>query len=158
VTNTPLHTSEAEPSGPVEITKAEAEELLARAVKERGKRHVYRHPVVPGYGELCVYFNPEDGAPSCIVGHVLAYKGLSLDSLVQGDINLNTYAAVGTLIDLDVIKVDSETQALLEIAQSEQDSGMPWGRAVKEARETCGTRAEQYETEGYDDPSDAYFA
>jgi hypothetical protein len=149
-----LNTQEVDTSGPIEITLEEAEALLSRAVEERGADYVYRIPVIDGES-TCSYFDQATQAPSCIVGHVLAYKGLTFMDL-SGE-GLNTYANVEALSDLEVIKVDNETLALLHIAQSEQDAGMPWGRVVEEALKTYEDTAKGYETEGYDEPSLHYF-
>jgi hypothetical protein len=86
---------------------------------------------------------------------VLAYKGVKFEDMVGEDVN--SYASVGTLVDTEFIKADNETRALLEIVQSEQDAGMPWGRAVEEALATYSDAAQAYEEDGYDDPSLDYW-
>jgi hypothetical protein len=143
----------------VEITLDEAKTLLARAVEERGADYQYKMLTIelePGRREsLCAYFDPETKAPSCIVGQVLAYKGVTFDDMAAKD--KNVYASAGTLIDTKFIKADNETRALLETVQSEQDAGMPWGRAVEEALETYEDAAERYEEDGRaNDPSEDY--
>jgi hypothetical protein len=143
----------------VEITLDEAKTLLARAVEERGADYTYKMLTVelePGRQEsLCAYFDPQTKVPSCIVGQVLSYKGVTFDDMAAKD--KNVYASAGTLIDTAFIKADSETRALLETVQSEQDSGMPWGQAVEEALSTYEEVAQGYEEAGYDDPSEAYW-
>jgi hypothetical protein len=139
----------------VEITLDEAKTLLARAVEERGADYTYQMLTI-GDSALCAYFDPETKAPSCIVGQVLAYKGVTFEAMVAQD--KNVYASAGTLIDTKFVKADNETRALLEIVQSEQDAGMPWGRAVEEALETYEEAAERYEEDGRDnDPSEDYW-
>ncbi|RZU36030.1 hypothetical protein EV284_3513 [Streptomyces sp. BK022] len=138
----------------VEITLDEAKSLLARAVEERGAGYTYQMLTIDEQS-LCAYFDPKTKAPSCIVGQVLAYKGVTYDDLAGQEVN--TYANIEALNDQGVVKVDNDTQALLEIAQSEQDAGMPWGRAVEEALATYEGRAQAYEEDGYDDPSLAYW-
>jgi hypothetical protein len=139
----------------VEITLDEAKTLLARAVEERGADYTYTMLTIGG-SALCAYFDPETKAPSCIVGQVLSYKGITFDAMSAQD--KNVYASAGTLVDTKFIKADNETRALLEIVQSEQDAGMPWGRAVEEALETYEEAAERYEEDGRaDDPSEAYW-
>jgi hypothetical protein len=139
----------------VEITLDEAKTLLARAVEERGADYTYQMLTIGG-SALCAYFDPETKAPSCIVGQVLAYKGVTFEAMVNQD--KNVYASAGTLIDTKFVKADNETRALLEIVQSEQDAGMPWGRAVEEALETYEEAAERYEEDGRaNDPSEDYW-
>jgi hypothetical protein len=139
----------------VEITLDEAKALLARAVEERGADHVYKMLTIDD-AALCAYFDPATKAPSCIVGQVLAYKGVTYDDMFAQD--KNVYASAGTLIDTKFVKADNETRALLEIVQSEQDAGMTWGRAVEEALATYEEAAERYEEDGRDnDPSEDYW-
>jgi hypothetical protein len=142
-----LHTSAPEAAKPVqvELSLDEAKELLARAVQERGEDYTYKMLTIDD-SALCAYFDPATKAPSCIVGQVLAYKGVTFDDMSSQD--KNVYASAGTLIDTKFVKADNETRALLEIVQSEQDAGMPWGRAVEEALETYEEAAERYEEEG----------
>ncbi|MER5754394.1 hypothetical protein [Streptomyces sp. NPDC002088] len=153
MTNTPLHTSEAPASAPIALSLEETKELLARAVEEKGRDYVYKQVQVDSDGStLCAYFDPATKCPSCMVGHVLAYKGLTFDRLVNEDGDRNTFASVEALSDLGVISIDNPTLALLTVVQTEQDGGMTWGDAVDEALETYEGRSESYETEGYDAP------
>lgn len=148
-----LHTSEAETSETtpeaIEITLDEAKELLSRAVKEKGADYVYEQ--VDG---ACLYFNPSDKCPSCMVGYALSYKGLTYDNLVASD---SAIGEVTNLAEEGVIKVDNETLALLTVAQVEQDQGQTWGRALEEALATYEESAKAYEDEGYDDSSEDYW-
>lgn len=146
-----LHTSATQA---IEITLDEAKDLLARAVEEKGSTYVYEQVVNDLGDSQCLYFNPATRAPSCIVGHVLAYKGVTYDDMFANDVN--TFASVATLADTEFIKVDNKTQALLSIAQGEQDQGQTWGNAVQEALETYEETASHYRTDGYDDVSEAY--
>jgi hypothetical protein len=157
-----LHTSEAAASqpAPVEITLDEAKTLLARAVTEKGKDHKYKMLTVKTLTglreEACAYFDPADGRPSCMVGYVLSYKGVTHESLAIA--GLNHHANVETLAEMGFIKVDLETQALLEAVQSEQDAGMTWGDALEEALKTYEDVAAAYENDGRDnDPSEDYW-
>jgi hypothetical protein len=148
-----LHTQEAMTSAPVEITLDEAKELLARAVKEKGDNFVYQPIRTSGHPQ-CAYFTPEDGAPSCLVGHVLAYKGLTHEDL---DATNSGVTEVQDLVEEGHIRVDNETLALLTVAQVEQDQGQTWGRAVEEALATYEESAGAYESVGYDDPAEDYW-
>lgn len=105
---------------PVVLTYDEAVDLLNRAVAEKGPDYVYPRSLSDG---LCVYF--EGSAPSCIVGHLLAYKGIDAEQVAVQNEN-----GFDTLIGDDVIGVDRKTECLLNVAQASQDSQMPWGDAV----------------------------
>jgi hypothetical protein len=108
----------------IKITFDEAVELLDRAVAEKGEDYIY--PRSAGEAE-CLYV--EDGQPSCIVGHVLFWKGLTLERIesIEG---MSAFA----LNDYDWLDLDEKAEALLWKTQSRQDSGVPWGRAVAEAK------------------------
>lgn len=107
------------------ITYEVAKTLLERAVEEKGEDYVFRPRNDNGYW----YFNPEDGTPGCIVGHVLHYKGITVEDIGE----LNVACGVGMLKDHGVIEADSQTMDLLENAQTEQDQGETWSNAVKDA-------------------------
>jgi hypothetical protein len=154
-----LHTPEAETPKPkpatVEISLDEAKELLGRAVKERGEDYVYAPPLDPETGaNPCVYFSPADKAPSCMVGYVLSYKGVTYEDLAATD---STITEVQSLVEEGHLRVDNETLALLTVAQVEQDQGQTWGRALEEALATYEESAEAMETDGRDDPSEDYW-
>lgn len=156
-----LHTPEAKTSKPkptaVEITLDEAKELLARAVKEKGEDYVYvplREGGRPNGRPQCAYFNEEDRCPSCMVGYVLSYKGVTYERL---DATNSVVTEVQDLVEEGHLKVDNHTLALLTVAQVEQDQGQTWGRALEEALATYEESAEAYETEGRDDESEDYW-
>jgi hypothetical protein len=156
-----LHTPEAKTSKPkptaVEITLDEAKELLGRAVKEKGEDYVYeplREGGRPHGRPQCAYFNPEDGCPSCMVGYVLSYKGVTYESL---DATGSVVTEVQDLVEEGHLQVDNETLALLTVAQVEQDQGQTWGRALEEALATYAESAEAYESDGRDDLSEDYW-
>lgn len=113
----------------------EANTLLDQFVTEKGADYVY-----PGAGFACVYFERDYSdsppltldhtiVPSCIVGHVLAAKGVEYSDLEREGTESNNVA--GVLHE----QADSKTKTLLAWAQEYQDEGVPWGRAVAKARE-----------------------
>jgi hypothetical protein len=103
----------------------ETKQLLQRAVEEKGADFIY----TTGDEGGCVYFETESHKPSCIVGHVLAYKGVTIDDI--GELNFET--EVEGLVDQDVLDVDFKTLALLRHAQTRQDQNTAWGTSVSEA-------------------------
>jgi hypothetical protein len=121
------------------ITYTEALEHMRKAVEVKGPDHVYREQLQHDDGRtICVYFNP-DATPSCLVGHVLAGVGVTLDDLdgfIDRDgyrVSLNTDQAVNDLVEHGFIQVDPKTEQLLATAQTAQDHGAPWGDALKRA-------------------------
>lgn len=135
------------------INYQEAARLLKEQVQKRGSDYVYTPVTVlddEGYveQESCVYFNPEDGAPSCIVGYVVADLGLTLDTLVEIATErynkatsqyLNNGAIADTLTGalMETERLDlyftPSAERLLRRAQANQDAGHSWGWAVQRA-------------------------
>jgi hypothetical protein len=99
----------------------EAVELLNRAVAEKGEDFVYPANRSDPNTPACVYF--AEGAPSCIIGHVLAYKGVPAEKMEGDPIN------AAPVVSLHIAQDDS-TACLLIDAQINQDAGIPWGEAV----------------------------
>lgn len=124
---TVLHT-EAATQQPVDLSLDDAKTLLAGAVEKKGREFRYTRTTP-------TYFDPETGECSCLVGYVLAEKGItSLPPDLNG-------ADVYALVRCGVLRVDEETQHLLETAQTEQDQGQTWGGALDEALATYEVKA-----------------
>lgn len=104
--------------------------LLNRAVAERGADHVYDVPATPF--EECVYFDIF-GDPSCIVGHVLHYKGISAEDMREDNNNGIDLILAGAAKSEIEIRVDPLTRTLLTTVQESQDSQTPWGEALASA-------------------------
>lgn len=119
----------------IHLTFEEASSLLADVVAEKGESYKYAD-----YYGACVYFGTGvDGyVPACIVGHVLARKGLTFEDLGGDAIygSMNAGCGVDILLQRGVLTVDHDVTAkLLAWAQEDQDTGIAWGAAVKNARE-----------------------
>lgn len=100
---------------PVRIDYTEAVSLLFRAVAERGGQH----------RAVGRYFNSA-GAPDCLIGVVLSYKGITAARIGPG----NNCQAVGALAEAGIIDVADDTLILLSIAQVCQDRGVEWGEIL----------------------------
>lgn len=116
---------------------------LKKALAVKGEDYVYEWPQFPlaaneggGLKQRCAYFTPQ-GAPSCIVGHVMADLGHTVedldapDGLFEKTRNVGTGAIralkhLGYTLDYRAVEVLANAQAL-------QDLGRPWGRAVTDA-------------------------
>lgn len=129
-----LHTSAPSAS----LTFDQAKALLERAVEEKGKDFRYTQPKDEWGHGVCVYFDPDTKAPSCLVGHVLSYVGVTADIVESSLTNFST--DVDDLYEKGVLKADGETLMLLTLAQSEQDEGNTWGDALEEALATYADR------------------
>jgi hypothetical protein len=114
------------------LSYEEALDLLNRAIAEKGADYVYQRTADD---DSCAYF--KNGEPSCIVGHVLAYKGVTQEDLPE---NKNTAIVIALRI-----AQDDRTERLLDSAQSYQDTGTPWGDAVKSALEDTQDNYEEGE-------------
>jgi hypothetical protein len=150
-----LHTPA--PSASLTLTFDQAKALLERAVEEKGKDFRYTQPKDEWGNAVCVYFDPDTKAPSCLVGHVLQYAGVTAYELESSLANFST--DVDDLYRHDILKADGETLMLLTIAQSEQDMGQTWGDSVDEALSSYADRLIdlQEDLAGMkDDPFDDY--
>lgn len=111
----------------ITLTYEQALEGLERAIAE--KPEGYRDPD-SGPGINCRNWK-SDGAPSCIIGHIMSYYGATSDSIGEGGVQF--------LVGNRELKVDEKTLILLSGAQGQQDNGKSWREAVDIAKE----RAEQ---------------
>ena len=124
------------------VTLNLAEELLERAVAEKGEGYEY-----PDWASGCYY--ERDDAPSCIVGHVFNYLGLTPEQLGQLDAPNKHFSdangqpvsrnnVVSALVPLVAEAFDIEltepAAVLLREAQLQQDNGSPWGLAAQRAK------------------------
>jgi hypothetical protein len=108
----------------------EAITLLREVIGDR-EDFVYKKIDVKRDGEYikgCKYL--VNDKPSCLVGHALVRLGASRDVLRKadrGDIN----SSAGSLCAM--LGFPRAVADVFDVAQREQDSGTPWGRAVKYA-------------------------
>lgn len=116
-----------------ELTHEEARALLARAVEEKGADYVY-----PEFETGCSYLDGE-GNPSCLVGFVLTYAGVSGFEIENCE---GTQAAevVGSIFP----DTEDRVRAALRAAQQVQDNGGTWAEAVVEFDRVVG-EANEYE-------------
>lgn len=115
------------------ITLDMALEALNAAVEEKGADYVYE-----GEGTFCAYVAFDE--PSCIVGNALHRLGVSIPTLVKMDKCAIGGAVISSPKVLDVLEdsgfiLDDEAVMLLSTAQVLQDDDVPWGDAVRAARE-----------------------
>lgn len=115
------------------ITFDMALEALNAAVEEKGDDYVYE-----GEGTFCAYV--ASGEPSCIVGNALHRLGVSIPTLVEMDRCAIGGAVISSPKVLEVLEdsgfdLDYEAVMLFSTAQVLQDDEVPWGDAVRAARE-----------------------
>lgn len=100
--------------------------LMEEAVALKGEDFVYRTPE----DEDCCYIDPSDGSPSCIVGHVLVAAGVTAE-IPEGH---SASSVIPRL--MNEWADDRRLLTALDHAQSRQDSGTPWGDALRVFKET----------------------
>jgi hypothetical protein len=115
------------------ITYDMALEALNAAVEEKGADYVYE-----GEGTFCAYV--ASGEPSCIVGNALHRLGVSIPTLVKMDKCAIGGSVITSRKVLDVLEdsgftLDGDVITLLSTAQTLQDDEVPWGEAVRAARD-----------------------
>lgn len=111
---------------------------LQEVIAEKGEDYVYPRAGRGSTGDGCRYFE-NDGSPSCIVGHLLAKRGVTYDALLTlkfgAEMNESTSASglVGArVIDLDPSQADLLREFLVDV-QALQDMGVAWGKAFSVA-------------------------
>lgn len=108
-----------------------ARKALAEIVKGR-EAYVYDGQDASG---KCYYFK-DNGAPSCIIGHLLAKLGVTVEQVRGSDENA---CAINNLPISDLLRrdgfeeTDGVTTQYLSIAQGWQDHKQPWGEAFAQA-------------------------
>jgi hypothetical protein len=117
----------------IELTHSLIDTYLDEAVAEFGEDYVYSR----GGSGSCNYVR--NGAPSCLVGQVLAKAGVPLERLKRADEGHfdNGVPADDLLVELrqeGVLTCDSEVVSLLSEVQWRQDEGTSWGSVVRFAR------------------------
>jgi len=100
---------------------------LKKAVESKGAEYVYPKP-----GGACVYVS--NGAPSCLVGHVVAdLFPDKLEEVAQWDRDNEGDTDFHSLQDAFQFPITPEAHLLLTTVQADQDMGVPWGAAVETA-------------------------
>ncbi|MBN3584870.1 hypothetical protein JYB64_20945 [Algoriphagus aestuarii] len=115
------------------ITFDMALEALNAVVDEKGGDYVYEG------GRMSRTYVAYD-EPSCIVGNALHRLGVPIPTLVEVDRSAIGGEVVSSRKVLDVLEssgfiLDNDAVMLLATAQVLQDAEIPWGDAVREARE-----------------------
>lgn len=77
---------------------------------------------------FCRYFNDE-GAPSCVVGHVIAQHGITAEQIEH--VKYSGAAAVIRVTTEALLSARGVT--LFSSVQAWQDAGTPWGEALENA-------------------------
>ena len=108
-------------------------EALNAVVDEKGGDYVYE-----GGRTSRTYVAYDE--PSCIVGNALHRLGVSISTLTEMDRRTIDGAAISSRKVLEVLEgsgfiLDNDAVMLLATAQVLQDAEIPWGDAVRMARE-----------------------
>lgn len=117
----------------IDLTFDEAVSLIQRAIDEKGADYVYGKDERSMRGK-CQYFNGDK--PSCIVGYVLFYKGVTRDDLsFWANENRSAKSLCADVPPMyrdeetQMIKTDEQTAEFLNWVQDYQDNGVSWGEA-----------------------------
>lgn len=121
-------------------------ELLERAVAERGEDFLYPTKHVDdgawrgngtsnSHSTACRYARADNRAPACIVGQVLAYRGLLDLERIREGVDAREQVVIMERFTPTAIDILAEAQGL-------QDTGATWGEALGGARRSAATLAE----------------
>ncbi len=117
------------------ISTADALRALEEAVAEKGEDYIYPWTDIDGEDQ-CAYLDNK-GNPSCIAGHALVALGVPKWLLADHNTGYN----VGDLWSKGLVEMDADAREALQWAQTAQDSGHPWGEALRRARRAVDDRA-----------------
>lgn len=126
----------------IDYSYAQTLQLLLDAVAVKGEDYVYEG-VEDGMDAMRCYY-ARNGAPDCIVGHVLHKLGVPIEKMEydiltkhQSDvISYKTiYVHFDKLREAYGINFSARAQRLLGLTQGLQDQDVPWGEAVQRADE-----------------------
>lgn len=125
------------------LNLAKAQELIGRAVTEKGEGYIYPHASKSEYGGNCKYVeiiddlktDSWDYAPSCIVGHAFISAGVTAEGIYNSSYNESGASIlIEYLMDIDAVTgCDDDALAFLGRVQNSQDRGRPWGEAAENA-------------------------
>lgn len=126
------------------VTFEEVTKLLEQAVAEKGADYRYQKTSTDDSDgvALCFNFDPKTKQPSCIVGHVYSYIGITAQDLDLRDADGNgvdfmtaNHQEVREFLELSHVTFDQKADNLLYEVQVWQDSGLTWGEAYVQALE-----------------------
>lgn len=119
--------------------------VLRWVVAQKGAAYVYERQREDGF--VCVYWDRKRDCPSCLVGHVLAHLGFTVDLMIEG----NSLAEViysddpeNPVVAYFREKFTAPALRLLGYAQDVQDLNGTWGTALRSAEAAY----EQWTTRG----------
>jgi hypothetical protein len=107
------------------LTYSQVHDTAVQVVSEVDKNFIY---CPPGHGQ-CVYVY--EGAPSCIVGHILARLGTDIKTLVNWDNSVNS--GIGSVALRDELNFNTDVLVFLRKLQGEQDNMSTWRRSLESA-------------------------
>lgn len=102
---------------------SEIRKLILKAIDEKGEDYVYPAELREEF-DTCLYFTP-DGAPACIIGHVLAYKGIEATYDIEGQ------SAYDVLRSCWPEPLPAAVLIAATQAQQTQDGGGTWADALE---------------------------
>ena len=114
-------------SNPEMILAFDTYDVLKKIVDNRGADYVYEG----AYHDNCMYWDYDEDAPSCLVGHYFYAKGFIKDSEDAYRIE-NSIATmpIATFERTQHVEFSEAAKALLLAVQQRQDAGWTWGKAL----------------------------
>lgn len=107
----------------ITLTEDETTRLLEEIVEEYGENYVYPDGT-------CQYFR-DDGTCACLIGHLLARKGLTPEDVTGQNKN-----GVTALHAAGLISAPAPLLTALRVAQNAQDRDETWGVALLKYKDT----------------------
>lgn len=130
------------------FTAEDVLEAMAKAVEARGEDYKYIYPKVKTsvywdevkleLSDSCLYVDPNDGTPSCIVGHAIhTLDPEAFQHLAEAERESPDTQVALRLLEEGFLPGDFWTEEAAQVAQaaqSAQDFQLAWGEALRLAR------------------------
>lgn len=116
----------------INIETSDAIRILDEIVEECGEGYVY-YRTADG---RCQYLRGDEygsDVPDCIIGHLLARKGVSIGKISQIE-DWSVGRALEYFAEAGVVNSSLSTRGFLSDLQRKQDDGLPWSKALTYAK------------------------
>lgn len=114
-------------SNPEMILAFDTYDVLKKIVDKKGADYVYEE----GFYDNCMYWDYDEDAPSCLVGHYFHYKGFITDRHDAYRIENNlALVPIRQFEHTHHVEFSEATVAMLVAVQQRQDRGWTWGNSL----------------------------
>lgn len=118
-----------EADGPILYDRDYVKTCLRKVIEEKPQGYSYPAEEFNRYFDVCSDSGSEEVTPSCLVGHVLGFLGMSEQTMAEiadGEYRHHNYDCISDLVKLTGLPVTDDAIELLSRAQIHNDLNAPW--------------------------------